>query len=179
MIRALAQKLRRFRWDETGTASLEFVIVFPVFFAVMMFSIELGFITLRQTMLDRGLDIAVREIRLGTGIPPDHNLIKQIVCDNAVVINNCMANLQLEMITADIRAFNALEVEPDCTDTAEPTKPVRNFKAGDQNELMLMRACVKYNPIFPADALGYALKKDVNGEQASIISMTAFVQEPI
>lgn len=178
MIHSIRQRLQRFRRDEKGTASLEFVIVFPVFFSLLMFSIELGFITIRHTMLERGLDIAVREIRLGTGSAPQHDDIKKIVCDNAVVIKDCMTNLQLEMDRADIRAFNSLDTTPDCTDAAEPTKPVRTFVPGAQNELMLMRACVKYSPIFPREFLGKALQKDGSG-QSTIISTTAFVQEPI
>ncbi|MDT8327950.1 MAG: TadE/TadG family type IV pilus assembly protein [Roseovarius sp.] len=170
--------LRRFRRDKDGTASIEFVIVVPVFLALMMMSIEIGFITMRNTMLERGLDIAVREIRLGTGNAPQHDAIKKIVCDNSVVIYDCMNTLRLEMRPTDIRAFNALNTEADCTDAAEPTKPLRTFTPGGQNELMLLRVCVKYKPLFPKQFLGAALQKDVNG-QAAIISMAAFVQEPI
>ena len=178
MTHALMQKLRRFQWDEAGTASLEFVLVFPVFLALMMISIELGFVTMRQTMLERGLDIAAREIRLGTGTAPQHDAIKSIVCENSFVLNDCMNKLRLEMKSADIRAFNSLDTTPDCTDAALPTKPLRSFTPGAQNQLMVLRACLKYNPIFPSQFLGTALQKDANG-QASLISTTAFVQEPL
>lgn len=178
MIPGFRNALHRFRRDEDGTASVEFVIVVPVFLALMMFSIELGFITLRNTMLERGLDIAVREVRLGTGTVPQHDEIKQIVCEKSVIIYDCMNTLQLEMRPTDIRAFSALDTEADCTDAAEPTKPVRAFIPGAQNELMLMRACVKYDPLFPKQFLGRALQTDTNG-QATIISTTAFVQEPV
>lgn len=178
MTPAFRHALRRFRRNEDGTASIEFVIVVPVFLALMMISIELGFITVRNTMLERGLDIAVREIRLGTGTAPQHDAIKQIVCDNAVIINDCMSNLRLEMRPTDIRSFGSLDTQVDCTDAAEPTKPLRTFTPGGQNELMLLRACVKYNPLFPQQFLGAALQKDASG-QAAIISMAAFVQEPL
>jgi len=177
MIRGLSKTLRHFKRDEHGTASLEFVLVAPVFIALMIFSIELGFITLRNTMLERGLDIAVRELRLGTGSAPQHDAIKQIVCDNTVVINDCMGNLRLEMRSTDIRAFSALDATADCSDEAEPAKPLRNFMPGDENELMLLRACLKYNPLFPEEVLGSALRKDDSG-QVEMIAMTAFVQEP-
>jgi hypothetical protein len=177
MIRAF-RHLARFRHEEAGTATVEFVLVFPLFLSVMMMAIELGFITLRHTLLERGLDMAVREVRLGTGTAPEHDEIKQLVCDNAMFILECETNLQLEMRPADIRTFNSLDRSVDCTDKAEPSKPVRQFTPGQQNELMLLRACVRYDPIFPDEFLGSALSKDANG-QAAIVSMTAFVQEPL
>jgi len=170
--------IRRFLADEGGSASVEFVIVFPAYLALMIMSIELGFVTLRHTLLERGLDIAVREIRLGTGTAPEHDEIKQLVCENALMIRDCEKNLRLEMRSADIRAFNSLDTTIDCTDSAEPTKPVKQFTPGQQNELMLLRACLRFDPIFPDFALGSALNKDANG-QTGIFSMTAFVQEPI
>lgn len=170
--------LRRFRRDENGTASMEFVLVAPFFLGIMIFSIELGFVTMRATFLERGLDMAVREVRLGTGTAPQHDDIKQIICDNTIIINDCASNLRLEMRPADIRNFNALDQTADCTDQAEPAKPVREFVPGQQNELMLLRACLKYNPLFPEYVLGNRLINDSSG-QAALIATTAFVQEPI
>lgn len=174
----LIKYLRRVKKDESGNASVEFFIVFPVFIIMMLMSIELGFVTLRHTMLERGMDMAVREIRLGTGTAPQHDEIKQLVCDGAGFILNCETQLRLEMRSADIRNFGALDTTADCTDVAEPSKPVREFTPGQQNELMLLRACYKYDPIFPDDFLGEALEQDASG-QAQIITMTAFVQEPL
>ena len=178
MTRAFRNLLRRFKQDETGTASLEFVLVAPFFLGIMIFSIEMGFVTMRATFLERGLDMAVREVRLGTSTAPQHDDIKQIICDNSVIINDCENNLRLEMRSADIRNFNALDSEADCTDQAEPAKPLRAFVPGQQNELMLLRACLKFRPLFPAGMLGSKLISD-SGGQASLIATTAFVQEPI
>lgn len=169
--------LRHFMRSEDGTASVEFVIVVPVFLGILVMSVELGFVTLRNTMLERGLDVAVRELRLGTGNAPQHDEIKQIICDNTLVINNCMANLRLEMKSTDIRAFSALDPVADCSDEAEPAKPLRKFEAGDENELMLLRACLQYKPLFPEEFLGAAMRKNSSG-QVEMVAMTSFVQEP-
>ena len=177
MIARFRHMLARFRGEDKGTASVEFVLVFPVFLSLMLMSIELGFVTLRHTLLERGLDMAVRDIRLGTGTAPQHDQIKQMVCDYAGFIKNCDQNLRLEMSPTDLRAYSGLDSTPDCTDKAEPTKPLRGFKHGTQNQLMLLRACYRYEPFFPDDFLGKALVQDSSG-QASIVSMTAFVQEP-
>lgn len=175
----LAKKMfGRFLKDDGGNASVEFVLVFPVYLALLLMSIEMGLITLRHTLLQRGLDIAVREIRLGTGTAPQHDEIKELICDNALMIRDCDNTLRLEMRAANIRDFSTLGAPIDCTDAAEPSKPVKQFTPGQQNELMLLRACLRFDPLFPDAALGSALAKDANG-QSSIYSMTAFVQEPL
>lgn len=178
MTRRRTDFLRRFAREDTGTATVEFMILVPFLISFITFSIELGAVTLRSAMLERGLDIAVREIRLGTGSVPQHDAIKQIICENALVINNCAEKLRLEMVPTDLRNFAGLDPTPDCTDAEEPTLPVRNFIPGAQNQLMLLRACVKYEPIFPEAMLGAALVKDSSGEVA-MVTMSAFVQEPI
>ena len=178
MIVRLPKILGRMAQDEEGSATVEFVLVFPLFLAFMIMSVELGFITMRHTLIERGMDLAVRELRLGTGTAPQHDEIKDLVCENALLVLDCEDNLQLEMAPANLFAFGTLDTTADCTDRAEEAKPVRTFVQGQQNELMLLRACYKYDPLFPDEFLGSALVKDTSG-QASIISMTAFVQEPV
>lgn len=178
MIRRLKTCLSRFRRDEGGNPTVEFVLIFPIYLGMMSMSVELGMVTLRHTLLERGLDMAVREVRLGTGTAPTHDEIKTLVCENAVMISNCEANLRLEMRPADVRAFTALDAEVDCTDRSEESNPVRDFTPGQQNQVMLLRACLKYDPLFPEEIMGSALTKDVSG-QAAIVSTTSFVQEPI
>ncbi|MEO1139972.1 MAG: TadE/TadG family type IV pilus assembly protein [Pseudomonadota bacterium] len=177
MIRSFKKYLGRAARDEKGSASVEFVLIFPVYLSFMLMSIELGFVTMRHTLLERGMDMAVREVRLGTGAVPQHDAIKQLVCDNALMVLDCQEKLRLEMRPADPFSLQTLDTEPDCTDAAEPAKPVRTFTPGQANELMLLRICYKYKPFFPEDFLGSALDKDPSGE-AAIVSMTAFVQEP-
>lgn len=178
MIGLAKKMLRRFRKDDSGNASVEFVIVFPVYLALMLMSIEMGFITLRHTLLQRGMDIAVRDIRLGTGTAPQHDEIKEMICENALMIRDCDTTLRLEMRAANIREFSTLGSPIDCTDAAEPSKPVKEFTPGQQNELMLLRACLRFDPLFPDRTLGSALTKDASG-QSSVYAMTAFVQEPL
>ncbi|WP_428511952.1 TadE/TadG family type IV pilus assembly protein [Roseovarius sp.] len=178
MISKFKTAFRRLINDESGSATVEFVLVFPLYLSFMLMSIELGFVTMRHTLLERGLDMAVREVRLGTGTAPGHDAIKDLVCDNAIMVLNCKEKLKLEMRPANIFALNTLDTTPDCTDKAETAKPVvYKFFPGVANQLMLMRACYKYEPFFPKQFLGSALDKDPSGE-AKIVSMTAFVQEP-
>ena len=180
MKQLLGEYLRRFRKDEDGNGSVEFVIIVPLFITLVTMSIELGFVTVRHTMLERGLDIAVREIRLGTGNPSNHQQIKQVICDNAVALVDCENQLRLEMKPVDLRSYSALDETPKCIDDAQSVDPAvfdDDFVFGGSNELMILRACYRYDPIFPEQVMGNALQKDQDGK-TNVVSMTAFVQEP-
>ncbi len=169
--------LRRMARDDRGTASVEFVIVFPFFLGVLVSSVELSMITVRETMLERALDLTVRDIRLETGTAPQHDDIKELICDRAPIIADCEDNLRLEMVEIDPRDWTDPDASFDCTDTSEDVQPVRNFVNGQENQLMLLRACAKFSPIFPGAGIGKKLEKDGAG-MAAITAVSAFVQEP-
>ncbi len=63
---------------------------------------------------------------------------------------------------------------PRRTDQARATDA---FNSGAGDELMLIRACAKFDPIVPTTGLGFHLPKDNTGAYA-LISTTAFVNEP-
>ncbi|HEY9038775.1 MAG TPA: TadE/TadG family type IV pilus assembly protein [Roseovarius sp.] len=196
MMRRVTQSLRRLvglAHREDGNATVEFVIIFPMYFALLAMSIELSMITLRQTMLERGLDMAVRDIRLGTGefvqnydtdeeneaaLEAYHEKIKTRICDEAFVILDCANNVKLEMVRSDMRNLVSLGGEVMCTDREEEGKATYNLIPGQQNDLMFLRACAKYDPIFPTWHLARSLKKDNSG-QLAIVTMSAFVMEPL
>ena len=171
--------LRRFRGSEQGSATVEFAIMFPFFITLFLSSVEMGMIHLHHSMLERGLDMAVRDIRLGTGSNPSHDDIKDAICDYAGVLPKCDANLRLEMILVDPRAYVAPPSTPDCIDHSEDPLPLRNFAHGGSNQMMLLRACYVFSPIFPTAGLGYQLVEDGDGAgNAAMSAASAFVQEP-
>jgi hypothetical protein len=174
----LSRLLRRARRDE-GNATIEFVILFPMFVFLLVSAVELGFITMRHTMLDRAVDLTVRDIRLGTGSAPQYEQIRDTICARAPVIPNCQSNVKLEMIRMDLRNWQAPPADYDCVDHAEEVQPVRTFTNGMENEMILLRICAMFQPIFPLSGLGRDLKESsVNGYKA-MVTATAFVQEPI
>lgn len=171
--RRLAAWLR----DETGTATVEFAIMFPIFVSIFLSSVELGVISLRHSMLERGLDMAVRDIRLGTGTNPQHDDIKAAICNYAGLLADCENSLRLEMIQVDPRNYTPPPGGADCIDHSEPVSAVRSFVNGQSNDLMMMRACYVFTPVFPTAWLGQQLVKDGAGN-AAITAASAFVQEP-
>ncbi len=177
MIGRLGRKLRRFWRAEDGNATIEFAITFPAIITIMLSGLELGFVTFQQSMLERAMDLTVRDIRLGTGTAPQHDDIKAMVCDRAAFISDCNSSLRLEMVQVDPRDWSGISATPDCTDRSEEVSPVRNFVNGQENDLMVLRACAKIDPIFPTTGLGMNMNKDAYG-QYSLVSTTVFVQEP-
>jgi Flp pilus assembly pilin Flp len=169
--------LRRFLRREDGNATVEFVVVFPVFMLLLVSTFELGLITMRETLLERALDMTVRDIRLGTGTAPQHNDLKDSICDRVSLLPDCQDNLRIEMIRLDPRAWVTPPGDADCTDRSEDVQPVRQFSHGQENDMMLVRVCVKVSPLFPAYGIGGALQKDGAGDY-SIVAKSAFVQEP-
>jgi TadE-like protein len=177
MIRRIARHLRRFVGREDASATLEFAIPFPAMLFILISSIELGMVTFNQTMLERAMDMTVRDIRLGTGNAPQYDEIKDSICTRAGFIKDCGTNLRLEMIQVDPRAWATLPGEPDCTDQSREVAPVRSFVNGQENELMILRACAKITPVFSGIGMGKNMAKDDAG-QYRLISISAFVQEP-
>lgn len=173
----LRRVARRFRKSETGSATIEFVFVFIFFFSALAAAVEMGMLNFRHAMLERAVDLTIRDIRLGTGNVPAHSELLTIICDRAAIIPQCQGNLRLEMISVDPRAFGTFGQSADCLNGAEDPRPVRAFVSGQDNDLMLIRACLKYQPIFPTAGLGNVLSKDSQG-YAHMLVTSSFVQEP-
>lgn len=141
----------------------------------------MGIVTVRQTLLVRGCEIAIREARLGTGVNFIHNQMHGMICDGAVIFENCEANLRLEMIASDPRNYTKLPNTVDCVQHAagesEVLNPVREFTAGQSHEVMIVRACMLYDPVFPTSQLALDRTTDQNGKSA-LVAVSAFNQEP-
>ncbi len=184
-MKQLLNRLLRFRSAERGNVTVEFALVFPVFILILTSSIEMGVITIRQTLLERGLDIAMREVRIGTGAQYSHDDIRDLICDGAVIFDDCQANLRLEMIPNDPRSYTQLPSTVDCAvQTAgaaagewDIINPVRKFEMGSSNELVIVRACMLYDPVFPTSNLALTRTSDQNGKSA-LVAVSAFTQEP-
>ena len=169
--------LRAWARDEKGAVIADFAVMFPVFLMFMLSSVEMGLMTFRQTMLERGLDMAVRDLRLGFVEDPTHAKVKDLVCHYSGFLPDCGNALRLEMKPVDLRAFTALPRQADCIDKSEDISPVRSFVNGGGNQMMLLRACIKIAPVFPTVGLGNQVDKDGNGDM-SLFSTSAFVNEP-
>ncbi|MDW4497022.1 pilus assembly protein [Sulfitobacter sp. D35] len=177
MMRAARRFAARFRDDENGQILVEFVVMVPLVFTIFMTSVEMGVYSYRQVFLDRGLDLAVRDIRLSTGNTPKHDEIKARICEYSGFLAECERTLRLEMTPMNVRGFSGLADDADCVDISADPEPPRKFEPGADHQLMLLRACYRFDPVFPTTGLGRHYGKDGAGK-ATMIALAAFVQEP-
>ncbi|QDC10222.1 pilus assembly protein [Oceanicola sp. D3] len=173
----LAARLLRFRRREEGNTTIEFVILFPIFIIIFMSCFELGMLMTRQVMLERALDLSVRDLRLGHWKPPTHDELKKALCDRAGVIPDCLNSMLIELQPVSKTTWTPLPPQATCVDKSAPIQPVTTFNGGNENQMMIVRACAVTKPWFVATALGLKLPL-VDGENYAIVSSSAFVNEP-
>ncbi len=169
--------ISRFVRREDGNATVEFAIWFSLVFALLATGVEIAYMNLRHAMLERAVDIAVRDIRLGTGAVPSYADVRTTICNTASIIDDCEGNVTLEMIEVNPRSFSSFAESADCRNASEEIRPIRNFVSGQENGLMLLRACLAFQPMMPTTGLGGALETDGDGYTWLVVH-SAFVQEP-
>lgn len=177
-MKQVIQYIRRFRGEEDGNATVEFAILFPFFVFMFCAAVELGMITFRHSMLERGLDLAVRDVRLTTGANFQHDDIKEMTCSYSGFLPKCESNLRLEMIPMNMRNWTQPDGTANCIDHSLSANPIRQWQNGQQNQMMLLRACLVFEPVFPLTGLGRHLSTDDAGN-AAMVATSAFVQEPL
>jgi len=176
----LTRKIARFGKRQDGSATIEFVILFPIFMVMFLSSVESGIMMLRHAMLERGTDMAVRSLRLNTGSPPTFAELKSAICNYAGLIKNCNQAVQIELVPVDTKNWTlAMDGNIKCRDRSSNINPATEttYKPGASNELMIVRVCAIVDPIFPGTGLGSILPLKPDGGYA-LVSMSAFVNEP-
>lgn len=167
--------------SEDGNATIEFVFLFPIFMFLFTVGFEAGLYMVRNVMLERGVNIAVRDVRLGNGRVPDFDALRTNICANAGPIPDCANRLQIEMRSIPITpgGIAAVQGSARCVDRQSTDSALTGtvFDVGAENEMMIVRACLLSQPIFPSTALGVGLGVDAEGNYA-MVATTGFVNEP-
>lgn len=196
MLNKIRKRLKRHAKDEAGVTSVEFVISATAFMFILFWTIETGFIMVRWVMLERGVDVAARSLRI-SGLPEDlkdangdvpnqvaHDYIKGLICDQTTLIDKCDEVLFLELQSYDSGASTGTTSDVKCVDrqgTVDPATDLPSVTAGERNvadkkDMMYMRACVVVDPILPA-SFAMPLPLDDSGGVALIVD-SAYVNEP-
>jgi len=170
---------RRFRENQAGGGAIEMVIVLPLMLGVFISSIECGLYMTRQILLERAVDMTVRDLRLGLIENPDHDALKQNICANSSIIRDCDNAIRIELLRISTTDWNFPAEAVACVDRDEPIDISLSFDPGVENEMMLVRVCLIQDAIFPNTdfAQGIAFEGDAAGGYA-LISTSAFVNEP-
>ncbi len=176
-MRQKLSKIRRLFRRDDGSATIEFAILFPVFITIFGSAYEAGLISTRMTMLERGTDVAVRDLRLGNDNVDTFDELKARICNVSGVIPDCMGALHVELTPVSTEDWDMRQGGSDCIDRDEDITPVVSFTQGGSNELMLVRVCAVVEPMSPISLLGLRLPR-VNQSDYALIATAVFVNEP-
>lgn len=178
LAKRLASTLRR----DNGNATIEFALLFPAFITLFLVVVETGVLLTRGVMLDRAVDMSMRELRLGTLTPMTYIGLKNSICASSVIIPNCNSSLMLELRPISTTTWEPLSGDITCVNRAEAIDPMLEpedpvWDTGVTNELMLVRVCAVFDPFFPTSGLAAQMTLDETGAYA-LVSMSAYVNEP-
>ena len=176
--------LRQFLREESGTSSIEFLLVFPMIFLVFTASFESSMYMARYIMFDRSVDLVVRNLRLGNLKNITHQQLKERICEHGVMAAtkaDCTNKMRIWMQPVNTANFDMVAPPVACVDKASEVNtdapPANEFAAGTDNDIMLMRICLKEWPMFPTSGVSVKMPTQPDGSVAMIVT-TVFVNEP-
>lgn len=178
----LFKKFARFGRREEGSATIEFVFLFPLFMTLFLMGFESGFYMVRNVMLERSVDIAVRDIRLGNGKVPEMAALKERICEVGTIIPDCENSVQVYMTRLDPTpgSVAAIAGPARCVDksSTEDQDQFTSYDVGDVNSLMFVQVCAVAEPFFPTTGIGIGMQKSELAGNYAIVASAAFVNEP-
>ena len=130
--------LQRFRADDRGSQTIEFVIVFPLIMWFVMTIFETGFIATRMVMLEHGVDMAARDIRLGSANVSTHDELKDKICEHAGILIDCDRDLIVEVVEMDLNSAYP-QNQPNCIDRTGDIDPTITFTVTDSRGQVVRR----------------------------------------
>ncbi|MCK0097646.1 pilus assembly protein [Yoonia sp. F2084L] len=176
---------RQFVKDEAGTTSLEFVIVFPVFFGMFLMTYESGMISTRHVMLERGVETAVRDVRIGSMPNPTRESLRERICEVAGGIPDCLRQLEIELLQRDPTNWTAVPEGVRCVNRGDLDRDPGTIDPTGNNQLMFLLACVRIDPFITSPIYGLIGRAVVDGNSSTnaggsyaLVSRGAFVVEP-
>jgi hypothetical protein len=180
--------VRAFLAEERGTATIEFVLLVPIVLTVFFASFESSFFMIKSVMLERSVDIVVRDIRLGVLDDVNHRDLKKRFCETSALTNpeSCIDKMRIWMQPINTATFVMQTPPRHCMDKSANIDPMVDppaveFAYGSDNDIMLLHICLLETPLFPTTIVGATLvANNGNGddENYGIIVNSVFVNEP-
>lgn len=179
-MRNLSRSIRTWVGRQEGAVTVEFVVIVPFLLSLFFASVDVGISMLRQVMLDRAMDLAVREVRLGR-VPNDGSVtMAQLICERTMLLPDCINNIAVEMQPIDTATFAGLTPTVQCVNRELALTPSVTFNVGaggQAQELMLIRTCVAADPFIQLTGFFTAMPINPEGEYV-VVSRGIFVNEP-
>jgi Flp pilus assembly protein TadG len=174
----LIKRIKRAIRREDGTATVEFVILFPALMTLFLSSFEMSVLLLRSVMLDKSLDTTVRELRLGLIDTTTSGALKTRLCDRAPIITDCASSMLIELTPISTTTWNIPSGNTACLDKSAEIQPATTVAFGIANDVMLVRACAKVDPFFAPSPWILDLVPVDGAGQYAVVAASSFVNEP-
>lgn len=172
----LIRRLKGAAFGDDGSATIEFVILFPLIMWIFLSSFEVSIYLTRSVLLDRALDLNVRLLRLGALDPMTREELQRRVCEDALIFKDCPNAIMIELTEVSTSTWNLPQGRTTCVDRGGEIDPPQ-FATGRQNDLMIVRACAVLDPFFGTTPYVMELPLDPSGGY-SIYAASTFVNEP-
>lgn len=178
-LHAIGHSSRRFFRREEGGGAIELVLVLPISMAIFMASMESALYMTRQIMIERALDMTVRDLRLGilpVTSPGFNEVLKDEICEKATAVPTCREEIRIELRPVSTATWNLPGERTRCVDRDAPVQLDETVNPGGENELMIVRVCIRQDAMFPGTGIGEGIANSRG--RYEIISVAAFVNEP-
>lgn len=167
----------RFVRSDIGAATVEFVILVPLVLMMLFSSIDFGAVMLRQIFLDRAVDMAAREVRLGQ-MTGGFVGFRDRICARTILLSNCQGTIAIEMRPIDTDTWAGLNAPARCINRSEDIAPQLTFNPGaGAQELMLIRVCISADPFISLTGMVMGMQQMETGGYA-LVARSAWVNEP-
>lgn len=147
LARPLDRRLPADADPERGGATVEFVLLLPAFLMVFISSMEGALLLTRQVMLERAVDIAVREVRISQGEVITRNHVRSRICERARILPECDTSLVVEMVEIPTPTYAMPATDIPCVSKLDSVMPDADFLENRLNRMVLLRVCYAVRPM--------------------------------
>lgn len=160
----------------SGMAAVEFAMIAPVFFLLLMAIVETGMVYFAETTLENGVETAGRMIRTGQVQAGNmtQTAFRQAICDNIDSFMSCDSS----KLSIDIRAFSNFGTAsyPPAFDADGKVNPALNaYQPGTSCQVVLVRAFYAWDLFTPLFSNYFA---NLGHSRRLLTASIAFRNEP-
>lgn len=168
--------MRRMRAQSThANAAIEFAMVAPIFFLLLLAIVEDGIIYFAGATLQYATDNAARYVRTGQaqGASLSKDAFRQRICNDIGPVLQCNSNLQVDLQT--FSGYGAASFQTPLDSNGNLKSSLNNYQAGTACNVVLLRVFYTWNIITPM--LSPFLTNMATGKHL-ITASSAFRNEP-
>jgi Flp pilus assembly protein TadG len=167
------------RADSTrGSAAIEFGMVAPIFFALLLGIMQAGIIFFAQFTLQNAVQDAGRLVRTGQAVSYTSSQFASAICNEvSLLLTGCSSKLQVDV--ESFSGYSAVNYQSPLNANGTLNTALNGYNPGTACSVVLVRAFYTW-PVF-APGLVYFLTNmtDGSGNKAHLLSAaTAFRNEP-